>query len=90
MCDYEEIIDNGECLCIRCWIVLGQEYIYNEHSFSGEINKNKDLGTYSSICNIIDHLRLHTLCFADEVDKLINKYLSNFKCKSGLKIIACI
>ena len=50
----------------------------------------KDLGTYSSICNILDHLRLNALCYADEVDNLIDKYLINFKCKNELKIGACI
>ena len=90
MCDHEEILDNGEYVCIKCGIVLGQEYIYQENSFSDQRNKNKDLGTYSSICNILDHLKLNTVCYADEVDNLIDKYLSNFKCKIELKIGACI
>ena len=90
MCDHEEILDNGEYVCIKCGIVLGQEYIYQENSFSDQRNKNKDLGTYSSICNILEHLKLNAECYADEVDNLIDKYLSNFKCKSELKIGACI
>ena len=45
---------------------------------------------YSSICNILEHLQLNTPCYADEVSDLIDKYLSNLKCKSELKIGACI
>ena len=45
---------------------------------------------YSSLCNILEHLQLSTPCYADEVHDLIDKYLSNLKCKSELKIGACI
>ena len=45
MRDHEEILDNGEYVCIKCEIVLGQEYIYEEISFNDQRNKNKDLGT---------------------------------------------
>ena len=72
------------------WDCLVQEYIIEENSFNEQRNKNKDLGTYSSICNILDHLRLDAVCYVDEVDKLTNKYLSNFKVKTELKIGACI
>ena len=90
MCDHEEILGNGEYVCIKCGIVLGQEYIFEENSFNEQLNENIDLGTYLSICNILDHLRLDTVCYVDEVDKLTNKYLSNFKVKTELKIGACI
>ena len=86
MCDHEQFLDNGEYLCIKCGPVLGQEYIYEENSLKDQINKNKHLWTLSSICNILDHLRLNASCYADEVNNLINKYLSYFKCKSELKI----
>ena len=64
----------------------GQEYIYEENSFNDQIKKNEDIGMYSSICNILEHLQLSTQCYADEVHDLIDKYLSNLKCKSELKI----
>ena len=90
MCDHEEILDNEGYVCIKCGLVLGQEYIYEENSFNDQIKKNKDIGIYSSICNILENLQLNTPCYADEVRDLIDKYLSNLKCKSELKIGACI
>ena len=90
MCDHEEILDNEGYVCIKCGLVLGQEYIYEENSFNDQIKKNKDIGIYSSICNILENLQLNTPCYADEVSDLIDKYLSNLKCKSELKIGAFI
>ena len=90
MSDHEEILDSGEYVCIKCGIVSGQEYIYKDDLFKNQIHKNTNLRTYSSICNILDHLNLNTICYADKVNDLIDKYLSNFKCKSELKIGACI
>ena len=90
MCDHEEILDNEGYVCIKCGLVSGQEYIYEENSFNDQIKINKDIGMYSSICNILEHLQLSTQCYADEVHDLIDKYLSNLKCKSELKIGACI
>ena len=90
MCDHEEILDNEGYVCIKCGLVLGQEYICEENSFNDQIKKNKDIAMYSSIYNILEHLQLNTPCYADEVSDLIDKYLSNLKCKSELKIGACI
>ena len=90
MCDHEEILDNEGYVCIKCGLVLGQEYICEENSFNDQIKKNKDIAIYSSICNILENLQLNTPCYADEVSDLIDKYLSNLKCKSELKIGACI
>ena len=89
MCDHEEILDRGEYVCIKCGIVLGQGYIYEENSLNNQIDKNKDLTRYSSIYNILEHLKLNPLCYADKVNNLIDKYLSDFKCKSELKVGAC-
>ena len=90
MCDHEEILDSEGYVCIKCGIVLGQQYIYEENSYNTQINKNKDIGIYSTIYNILEHLQLNTPSYADEVNDLIDKYLSNLKCKSELKIGACI
>ena len=90
MCDHEEILDSEGYVCIKCGIVLGQQYIYEENSNNIQINKNKDIGIYSTIYNILEHLQLNTPSYADEVNDLIDKYLSNLKCKSELKIGACV
>ena len=90
MCDHEEIIDSEGYVCIKCGIVLGQQYIYEENSYNTQINRNKDIGIYSTINNILEHLQLNTPSYADEVNDLIDKYLSNLKCKSELKIGACV
>lgn len=90
MCDHEEILDSEGYVCIKCGIVLGQQYIYEENSYNTQINKNKDIGIYSTIYNILEHLQLNTPSYADEVNDLIDKYLSNLKCKSELKIGACV
>ena len=88
MCDHEKTLDSGEYVYIKCGIVLGQEYIYEVNSFNDQIEK-KDLGAYSSICNILEHLRWNTLCYAGEINDLIDTYLSNLKCKRELKVGAC-
>ena len=90
MCDHEEILDSEGYVCIKCGIVLGQQYIYEENSYNTQINKNKDIGIYSTIYNILEHLQLNTPSYADEVNDLIDKYLINLKCKSELKIGACV
>ena len=90
MCDHEEILDSEGYVCIKCGIVLGQQYIYEENSYDTQINRNKDIGIYSTIYNILEHLQLNTPSYADEVNDLIDKYLSNLKCKSELKIGACV
>ena len=90
MCDHDEILDSEGYVCIKCGIVLGQQYIYEEKFYNTQINKNKDIGIYSSIYNILEHLQLNTPSYADEVNDLIDKYLSNLKCKSELKIGACV
>ena len=90
MCDHEEILDSEGYVCIKCGIVLGQQYIYEQNSNNIQINKNKDIGIYSTIYNILEHLQLNTPSYADEVNDLIDKYLSNLKCKSELKIGACV
>ena len=90
MCDHEEILDSEGYVCIKCGIVLGQQYIYEENSYNTQINRNKDIGIYSTINNILEHLQLNTPSYADEVNDLIDKYLSNLKCKSELKIGACV
>ena len=49
MCEHEELLDCGEYVCIKCGIVLGQEYISEENSLKQQFNENKDPGTYSYI-----------------------------------------
>ena len=39
MYDHEEILDSGEYVVIKCRIVLGQEYIYEEHYFNDQMKK---------------------------------------------------
>ena len=41
MSNHEDILDNGEYICIKCGIVLGQEYIYKESCFNDQIKKKK-------------------------------------------------
>ena len=37
MCDHEEILDSGEYVCMKCALVLEQEYIYEKNSFNNQI-----------------------------------------------------
>lgn len=78
MCEHEEVIDCGEYICKKCGIVLGQEYIYEELYTKNQIIENKSLDTYSNIYNILEPLNLNILCYAEEVNGLIDKYLSDF------------
>ena len=61
-----------------------------KNSFNYQTNKYKDLGTYLSTGNILDHLMLNVLCYADEANGLIDDYLCNSKGKSKQKIGSCI
>ena len=90
MCDHEEILDSEGYVCIKCEIVLDQQYIDEKNSYNTQINRNKDIGIYSTINNILEHLQLNTPSYSDEVNDLIYKYLSNLKCKSEQKIGACV
>ena len=85
MCEHEELLDSGEFVCIKCGIVLGQEYIHQENTFQHKDIKSKDTCLYSSICTTLDHLNLNVECYAKDINDLIDKYLSNFKCKNELK-----
>ena len=46
MCEHEELLNCGEYVCIKCGIVLGQEYILEENSFKQQFNENKDSRKY--------------------------------------------
>ena len=43
MYDHEEILDSGEYVCIKCGVVLGQEYIYEVNSFNNQPREIKIL-----------------------------------------------
>ena len=90
MCDHEELLDSGEYVCIKCGVVLAQEYIHEENSNRYQCVEYRDPDLYSRICTILEHLNLSTSCYVEEISSLIYKYLSNFKCKHELKIGASI
>ena len=90
MCDHIEILDKGEYICVNCGVVLGQEYVcFNDYAKPVNIvNKNHEL--YLNICNILEKLHFSSLSYSEQVYKTINKYLSNYKHSSELKIGASI
>ena len=90
VCDHVEFLDGGEYVGIKCGLVLGQEYICEEKSFSCSSDNRRKLDLHSNICNILENLNLNVLCHASNVYDLINKYLSDLKCKNELKIGAAI
>lgn len=90
MCDHEELLDSGEYVCIKCGVVLAQEYIHEENSNRYQCVEYRDPDLYSRICTILEHLNLSTSCYVEEISSLIYKYLSNFRCKHELKIGASI
>ena len=90
MCEHEEILHCGEYVCIKCGIVLGQEYIYDEQTPDLSKKKEKNMELHVNICNILDKLNLSNFCYSDKIYELIDKYLSNFKSSSELKIGASI
>ena len=61
MCEHEEVIDCGEYVCKKCGVVLGPEYIHEELYTKNQIIENKSLDTYSSIYNILEHLKQRSL-----------------------------
>ena len=78
MCNHEDLLDSGEYVCIKCGIVLGQEFIYEENSLNNQIKNNKDLGMYSSIFTNLEHLS------SSRLDLL------KFKIKDGEKNLKCV
>ena len=90
MCDHEEIIECGEYVCIKCGVVLGQEYIHTNKVYEPPFKSTIKLDLHSNICNILDKLNLNISCYANDVYDLIDKYLSDFKCKNELKVGAAI
>jgi len=46
MCDHEEILDNEGYVGIKCGLVSGQKFIYEENPFNDQIRKNKYIGMY--------------------------------------------
>ena len=38
MCDHEELLDSGEYVCIKCGVVLAQEYIHEEKTISYDMS----------------------------------------------------
>ena len=90
MCDHEEILECGEYVCIKCGLVLAQEYIYEDRLYEEPLDEIKRLDLYSNICNILANLNLNSVCQAKKVYELIDKYLSDFKCNIELKIGASI
>lgn len=62
MCDHEEVLDSGEYVCVKCGIVLGQEYVHDkiyEQNSTYTIKIEKQLELYGSICNILDKLNIN-------------------------------
>ena len=90
MCKHEELLNNGEFVCIKCGIVLDREYVHGEIFSSHNIHKTENIGLNANIYTILDHLNLDSLFCNEEISDLIDKYLSSFKCKIELKIGVCI
>ena len=90
MCNHEEILDSGEYICIKCGIVLDQEYVHCETFSNYQTTDNGRHSLNSNICTILDHLNLNNIDFDKDVQDLIDEYLSNIRCKVELKIGACI
>ena len=90
MCEHEELLTNAGYVCIKCGVVLGQEYVHVENISNYYNSDCRNINIYATICTILDHLNLNALHYTDEIRYLIDKYLSNYKCKIELKIGACI
>ena len=90
MCEHEEALDCGEYVCVKCGIVIGQEYVSNERSANISKNDLRNPELYIDICNILDTLNLNIFCYVEEVYNLIDNYLSNLKSKNEFKIGAAI
>ena len=89
MCDHSEVLDGGEYVCVKCGIVLGQEYVHGDEYSNLPNRKYENHELYINVCNILEKLNLNPV-YADQVYDLLNKYLSNFKCNCELKIGASI
>ena len=90
MCDHLEILDKGEYICVKCGVVIGQEYVSFNEYVKPVNTTNKNSEEYLNICDILEKLHFSSLSYSEQVYKIINKYLSNYKHSSKLKIGASI
>ena len=90
MCDHQEVLDRGEYICINCGLILGQEYVTSINYGTSLNITNTNHGLYLNICDILEKLHLSVVCYGEQVYEVVNKYLSNYKCNSELKIGAGI
>ena len=90
MCEHEEVLDSKGYVFFECGVVLDQEYVYGDNCFYNETDDYIDHNSNSIICTILDHLNLNHLYLNVKINDLIDKYLSNFRCKIELKVGACI
>ena len=90
MCDHLEILDNGEYICVKCGVVIRQEYLCSNGYVKPVNTIDKNSEVYLNICNILEKLHFSNVSYSDQVYKNINKYLSNYKHRSELKIGAGI
>ena len=79
MCDHEELLDSGEYVCIKCGVVLAQEYIHEENCNRYQCIEYRDPDLYSRICTILEHLNLSTSCYSCLTYSLLNSLLNLFK-----------
>ena len=79
MCDHEEVLDSEGYVCIKCGVVLDQEYVYGDNCFYNETDDYIDHNSNSIICTILDHLNLNHLYLNVKINDLIDKYLNNFR-----------
>lgn len=90
MCDHQEVLDGGEYICINCGLILGQEYVTNNNYIKSRNITNTNHSLYLNICDILEKLHLSDVYYGEQVYEIVNKYLSNYKCNSELKIAAGI
>ena len=76
MCEHEELLNNGEFVCIKCGIVLDQEYVHAEMFSSHNINTTENIGLNTNIYTILDHLKLDSLFCNEEIRDLIDYHVN--------------
>ena len=59
MCEHEEVLDSEGYVCIKCGVVLDQEYVYGDNCFYNETDVCIDHNSNSIICTILEHLNLN-------------------------------
>jgi len=83
-----EILVDHEYVCLNCGLVFGQEFEHVTFPKRSEID-HKSKSIHHDIANFLETLHLN-ICFTEEIENKLLKYLNKFYCSIEIKIGAAV